>query len=108
MIAQIRVCVTNIPDTFEEFIMRFLRSIFKRCQRFDIVADTYIDNSIKGEERARRRTSSKIFIGSINSKMPTDMIKFMMINDNKDMLINLVFQIIVNNKSDVLEMLLTE
>lgn len=54
MIAQLRVCVNTIPETFEDFILKFLQSIPKGYKRIDIVADTYRDNSIKGEERAKR------------------------------------------------------
>ena len=46
MIAQIRSCITNLPDTYEEFILKFLQTIPKRFWRVDIVADCYRDNSI--------------------------------------------------------------
>ena len=51
MMAQIRSCINNVPETFEQFIEIFLSSIPKNFRRVDLVADTYPDVSIKSEER---------------------------------------------------------
>ena len=40
-IAQLRMCLSDVPNTFEELIFRFIQSIPKGFQRIDIVADTY-------------------------------------------------------------------
>ena len=108
MIAQIRVCATNIPDTFKEFILKFIQSIPKGYQRVDIVADTYRDASIKNQERTKRGTSTKVLIGSVRSKMPRDINRFMMNNENKTELIKLTFQYIMQNKEEILQILKTQ
>ena len=43
MMAQIRSCINNVPETLEQFIEIFLSSIPKNFRRVDIVADTYRD-----------------------------------------------------------------
>ena len=72
MMAQIRSCINNVPETFEQFIEIFLSSIPKNFRRVDLVADTYPDISIKSEERENRNSPSKIIIDSIKSKIPED------------------------------------
>lgn len=41
MIAQIIMIVRDVPDTFEQFIMKFLNSIPKGFENVHIVADCY-------------------------------------------------------------------
>ena len=98
MISQLRVCLSAIPDTVEQLIWRFLQSLPKGCHRVDIVADTYRDKSIKSTERTKRGTSSKVLIGSVKSKVPRDINKFMLNNDNKASLIKLIFEYVINEK----------
>ena len=43
MIAHYRVVSNNLPGTFKEWIIRFLKSLPKGYDRVDIVADTYKD-----------------------------------------------------------------
>ena len=108
MMAQIRSCINNVPETFEQFIEIFLSSIPKNFRRVDLVADTYRDISIKSEERENRNSSSKIIIGSIKSKIPKDVEKFLSNNENKTQLIQLIFRYIQQNFSAVLVKLATE
>ena len=98
MIAQIRTIVHNVPNTFEEFILKFLNSIPKGYQRVDIVADCYRDISIKAAEREKRGHSSKIFISSVKTKVPRDISKFLSNNENKKQLIELTFNYVIHNK----------
>ena len=108
MIAQIRVCTTNCPDTYEEFITKLLQSFPKGYQRVDIIADTYRATSIKNQERNRRGQGTKIIIGSSHSKMPRDINKFIMNGENKTALIDLTFQYIMENKEIVIQLLQTQ
>ena len=108
MMAQIRVCSTNVPETFKDFILKFLQSIPRGYQRVDVVADTYRDTSIKNQERAKRGSSSKILIGSVSSKMPRDLNKFLVYNENKTELISLILNYIISNKGEMLETLQTQ
>ena len=43
MMAQIRSCINNVPETLEQFIEIFLSSIPKNFRRVDLMADTYRD-----------------------------------------------------------------
>ena len=95
MIAQIRSCITNLPDTYEEFILKFLQTIPKRFCRVDIVADCYRDNSIKSSERMKRGGSSKIIIGSVMSRLPRDTNKFLM----NSTLFKRIFKYIIDKKN---------
>ena len=108
MISQLRVCLPAIPDSFEQLIWRFLQSLPKDYHRVDIVADTYWDKSIKSAERIKRGTSSKVLIGSVKSKVPREINKFMLNNDNKASLIKLMFEYVINEKENVISLLMTE
>lgn len=108
MIAQLRTCLTGITGTFEDLIKRFVGSLEKGCKRINIVADTYRWTSIKAGERLKRGCSSKVIIGSIRSKLPSDIKSFMLNDDNKTNLINLVFKYIIENKAHVLTSLNTQ
>ena len=108
MISQLRVCLSAIPDTFEQLIWRFLQSLPKGYQRVDIVADTYRDKSIKSAERIKRGTSSNVLTGSVQSKVPRDINKFILNNDNKTSLIKLIFEYVITEKEAVISLLMTE
>jgi len=88
-IAQLRVLLTDASGTFEDLIKMFYNTIPKSLQKIDIVVDTYRDTSIKSSEGNKRGKSAKIEIGSVKCKLPADMAKFMLNNDNKSSLINL-------------------
>jgi len=108
MMSQVRSCMTSLPDSYEEFILNFLRTLPKGFHRVDIVADCYRNNSIKSSERIKRGDSEKVIIGSLFSRLPRDMNKFLMNNDNKNSLIKLIFRFIRDNRARVLQMLQTE
>ena len=105
MIAQLRMCLVGVSGTFETLAKRFVKSIPTGYKRVDIVADTYRDNSIKAGERFKRGNSEKIIIGSIKSRLPYDMSKFMLNNENKSTLIQLIFEYTIANKDDILRKL---
>ena len=85
---------TNLPQTFEEWILRFLQTIQKGYKRIDIVADTYRDFSIKSGERLKRGWTAKLLIKSVQCKIPRNVNKFFSNNDNKSRLIDLTFDYI--------------
>ena len=91
MIAHYRAISTNLPQTFEEWIIRFLQTIQKGYKRIDIVADTYRDFSIKSGERLKRGSTAKLLIKSVQCKIPRNVNKFFSNNDNKSRLIDLAF-----------------
>ena len=98
MIAHIRCCIASAPQTFENLATKFLQSLPKGYARYDIVADTYQESSIKLAERRKRGISAKKLIGFIKSRLPRDMNKFMLNNNNKTSLIKFVFKFIIAEK----------
>ena len=88
--------------------MAILKMIPKNVKRVDIVADTYRDNSIKSGERLKGGCSSEVIIGSCKSKIPREFSKFMQNGDNKTRLIEIISEVIVDNKEKALKMLQTE
>lgn len=108
LIAQVRVSLTGAKGTFEDLFKRIFRSIPKSYRRVDIVADTYRDCSIKSMERSKHGESAKIIIGSVKSKLPSDMGKFMCNNENKTLMIQMMVDYIAANKISMLQELKTE
>ena len=51
VIAQIRCCIASAPQTFEDLAAEFLQSLPKGYARYNIVADTYREASIKSAEK---------------------------------------------------------
>ena len=94
MIAYYRVMSTDLQQTFEEWILRFLQTIQKGYKRIDIVADIYKDFSIKSGERLKRGSTAKLLIKSVQCKIPRNVNKFFSNNDNKSRLIDLTFDYI--------------
>ena len=83
MIAHLRTCFTNLPSTYEELIIRFLRSIPQGHRQVHIIADTYRDGSIKSGEREKCGSAAKVIIVLVKSKLPRDMNQFLLNNENK-------------------------
>ena len=108
MIAQIRCYIASAPETFEDLTTKFLQSLSKGYARYDIVADTYRESSIKSVERRKCGISAKVLIGSTKSRLPRDMKKFMLNDDSKTFLIKLVFKFIIDEKQRSLYTLDTE
>ncbi|KAG1711251.1 hypothetical protein GQR58_002553 [Nymphon striatum] len=104
LIAAIRT-MTNLPNTYEEFVWNFVSTLPKGCKRLDIVADTYRKNSIKGGERNARGSSQKVIIASSKSRLPRDFSAFMRNGENKTRLIEIISEVLRNNFKKVLAML---
>ena len=75
--------MTEIFETYEEFTWKLLKSLPTKYTRIDLVADTYLENSIKGAERFKRESSQKIIIRSPKSKIPRDFNVFLKNGKNK-------------------------
>ncbi|KAG1668002.1 Gonadotropin-releasing hormone II receptor [Nymphon striatum] len=89
LMASIRT-IKELPDTYEDFTWKFLKSMPSGYNRIDIVADTYQDNSIKSGERDKRGSSEKIMIQSATSKAPRNFGDFLKNGENKRRLISLM------------------
>lgn len=72
MIAQIKVCLVSAPETFGELVMKFIQCLPQGYCRYDIVADTYCETSIKSTDRRKLGNSTDVLVGSFKSKVRRD------------------------------------
>lgn len=91
--------LTNIPTTFgklADFVFQKIISIAMHhgAKRIDFVTDRYPEHSIKGNERDRRATLGKQRIKIIgrDQKTPKQMKKFLSCGQNKEQLVEFLFQ----------------
>ena len=107
LIAHIRTQTVKVRDTFEEYIISILEALPKGFSQIELVADVYRDYSIKNSERLNRGTSEKIRVKSMKSKIPRDLLSFLKNGDNKNRLIELIFEYITTNKHKCIDILQT-
>ena len=117
--------ITKIPDTFERLAWKMVSYIPKDYGRIDFVADCYFENSIKASERLKRGISTKVIIKaserlkhglstkviikSSKFKIPRDFSSsFLLIGENKTRLRELIFQIMEEEKDEILDLLQSE
>ena len=89
----------DIPETFGDLAERVVRIIIssaKKAQqsRVDFVSDTYPLVSIKNIEREKRSMSgvTRVRIGGATQKVPRQFKKFLSLGENKEALIEFIFQ----------------
>ena len=99
--------ITQVPDTFEDLAMKLISFLPKGFKRIDLVADSYLQNSIKDAERANRGQSSRIILKSALSKIPREFSKFLSNGENKTRMIELIFETLQRKKAAVLNTLQT-
>ena len=58
MIAQLRKCFNNLPNTYDKLIMRFLRSIPQGYRQVHIIADNYRNGSLLKEKNVNLQQNS--------------------------------------------------
>lgn len=85
--------------------MTYFDLIPKGNLRFNVVANTSQNGSIESAEHEKRGRLLKVFISSIKTKIPKDLNKFMLNDDNKTVFLILVFH---SEKQDVSSILQTE
>ena len=83
----------------------FCLAFQKGFGRIDLVADSDFNNSIKDDERIKRGTSKKIIVRLMKSKLPSEFSQFRPCGKNKNRLIELLIEVIKNEREEVLEML---
>ena len=88
-----------IPETFGELaekVIRIIISSAKKAQgeRVDFICDTYPTISIKNAERKKRSMlgATRVRIGSPTQKVPRQFKKFLSLGENKEALIEFIFQ----------------
>ena len=94
--------ITQVPDTFEDLAMTLNSFPPKGFKRIDLVADSYLQNSIKDAERANRGQSSRIILKSALSKIPREFSKFLSNGENKTRMIELIVETLQRKTADVL------
>ena len=94
--------MTNLSNTYEEFVSNFVSTLPRGFKRLDIVADTYRKNSIKGGEGSTRRSSQKVIIPSCKSRIPHDFSVLMKNGENKTRLIEILPEVLRDNFAKVL------
>ena len=72
-----------------------------------MVADTYREKSIKCGEKTRSVSPSKVIIGSCKSKVPRDFVSFMKNGENKTRLIEIISEVIIDNRVKAIKLLQT-
>ena len=99
--------IASIPETFEDLAARIVKSIPTGFRRVEIIADSYLPNSIKGSERDKRGKANKVLVKSVNSKIPRDFSQFLMCGENKTRMIEIIFQSMKEDRVRVLNTLKT-
>ncbi len=97
--------ITQIPETYEDLTWKFLQQLPSGYSRVDIGADTYQEVSLRSAERNARGISSKVIIPLNKSKVPRNFNDFLKNDDNKQRLICLMQDTIIENKAKALNLL---
>ena len=64
--------MTNLPNTYEEFVWNFVSTLPRGFKQLDIDTDTCRENSIKGGQRSTRSSIQKVLIALCKSRLPRD------------------------------------
>ena len=94
--------MTNLLNTYKEFVWNFVSTLPRVFKRLDIVPDTYREKSIKGGERSTCGPSQKFIIASCKSRLPCDFSVIMKNEKNKTWLIEIVSEVLRGNFAKVL------
>jgi len=81
--------LTRLPQTFEDLAM-LIFTCLPKSHTVHFVTDTYLENSIKQLERARRGSPAAYIIGGSKTKLPRDFKMFLHNSENKRQLTCLV------------------
>ena len=92
---------TSYPDTYEGLARKIFSNIPIGYKRIDIIADSYLPQSIKTAKRTKRGMAPKIIISSVQSKLPRDFNKFLSNSENKTRLIELVRSVLIEHKESL-------
>ena len=84
--------VTPISEAFKILHSSKYQLYLIKYLRVDLVADCYIKNSIKAEEKRNRDFETKIIIKSPKCKIPRDFSNFLLNGENKTRMSELHFQ----------------
>ena len=106
LIALVRTqCIT--PLTYEDLALQVIGAIPKGYKRVDIVADTYRSKSIKDPEHFKCGCTDSVIVNSVVSHLPHNFNDFLKNGDNKTRLTELILDVLVQRRNEVLEILKT-
>ena len=91
--------IVGKPSTIRALAARILGTIPSRYRNVYMVCDTYLENSIKSNERQARGDGKRYFLCSPDMKLPPDFTEFLRNGQNKEMLFNLIQQSFEESKS---------
>ena len=94
--------------TYEDLALQLIGAIPKGYKRVDIVADTYRSKSIKDPERFKCGCTDRVIVNSMVSHLPRNFNDFLKNGDNKTCLIELILDVLVQRRNEVLEILKTD
>ena len=100
--------VRSLPglyNTYHDLAFKLCDMLPKGYERINIIADTYQKNSLKDPERNKRGTSAKVMAQSAQSKIPRNFSEFLKNGENKTRFIELIKDVLIANKEDVLRTL---
>ena len=86
--------MTNLPNTYEEFVWNFVSTLPRGFKQLDIDTDTCRENSIKGGQRSTRSSIQKVLIALCKSRLPRD---FCLHEEDKTRLIEILSVVMCDN-----------
>ena len=94
--------LTVTPKTFENFIWKAIKMLPVGCTTLHVVADSYREVSIKSAEKKKRGFTPQVYVKSVFSNVPREFQEFLKNSDNKDRLIELFFDYVIQKRCNVL------
>ena len=91
--------MTNTSGSIRDLAWKVVNSIPVQYQKIYLLCDTYKEGSIKTDERRPRGSGKWYVIKSPNMKIPSDFSNFLKNGDNKTMLLDLIDQALIEDKS---------
>ena len=100
--------VPLVPVIYAELIKTLVSHLPKGYPRVDIIADTYLENTLRNNERGSRGVSNNVIIRSTSSRIPRNFTEFLKNGDNKTRFIVLIKDELIKNSQEMLELLSIE
>ena len=91
--------MTDTSGSIRDLAWKVVNSIPDQYKKIYLVCDTYKEGSIKTSERRSRGSGKRYVIKSPNVKIPSEFFNFLKNRDNKTMLLDLIEQALIEDKS---------
>eukprot|EP00794_Sanderia_malayensis_P002369 gene2369-2730_t len=93
--------LSGVGSTYEELAFKIFELLPTKYDRIDIVADSYIQNSIKSVERQRRGNSKEVLVKQYKSKLPRNFNDFLQNGNNKTRLIEIIKTVLIEKSAEI-------